>query len=455
MRVEDLTLNFILRATGGEFKGKRKEITGISIDSRTVKKGEVFFALKGEHYNGHEFCKQALRKGASWVVIEKNLGLNSGFIRVKNTVDALGNLAQRWRQRFNVRCIAITGTSGKTTTRRIITHLLKKRYECCETIRNYNNMIGLPLSVLQINRKTDIAVLELAMNRLGEIKRLSGIADPHIGVFTNVGRGHLEFLGSIQNVAKAKSELLLYLKKGDAAILNSDDYYLMKMQNKTKAGVITYGIEKPSDFKTDNIRVGKKGSSFTVNGVRAFHLPLLGKINIYNALAAIATSSLFGIGSDEIKQRLKSLKPEPMRLNRIVINGITIYNDSYNANPDSMAAAISAVAAEEGKRKIACIGDMLELGKRSAEFHREVGRKLNEYEFKKIFLYGLSSLHILHSVMRNGFKGKVFHFKDREKLIKKLIGTVRKGDVILIKGSHDNRLDIVADVLTKDIKGRR
>ena len=128
MRVEDLTQSFILRATGGEFKGKRKKITGISIDSRTVKKGEVFFALKGEHYNGHEFCKQALRKGASWVVIEKDLGLNSGFIRVKNTVDALGNLAQRWRQRFNVRCIAITGTSGKTSTRRSITHLLKKRY---------------------------------------------------------------------------------------------------------------------------------------------------------------------------------------------------------------------------------------------------------------------------------------------------------------------------------------
>lgn len=455
MKVEGLILNFILRATGGTFSGRRKEITGISVDSRTIKKGEVFFALKGENYDGHSFCEEVFIKGCSYVVIEKDLGIKNDFIRVKNTLEALGNLAKRWRQKFNLKCVAITGTSGKTTTRRIINYILKDRYECTETMKNYNNMVGLPLSVLQIRKKTEIAILEMAMNSIGEIKRLSHIADPHVGIITNVGRGHLEFLGSIQNVAKAKSELLLYLKEGDVAILNRDDPFLMNIRNKTKAEVITYGIENRSDFKADTIKIGKRGSSFAVNGEGPFHLPLLGKINIYNALAAIATSSLFGLGSEKIKERLKSVKPEPLRLNRISHSGIIIFNDSYNANPDSMAAALSIVAAEKGKRKIACLGDMLELGKKSVTFHKEVGRKLDQYGFNIIFLYGPLSMYILRSVKKKSFKGKVLHFKDKEKLTRKLIDTIKKGDVVLIKGSHNNRLDIVADALIKNIKGRR
>lgn len=452
MRAPGLTLDFILQATGGKFAGNRKKITGLSIDSRTIKKGEVFFALKGEHYDGHSFCKEALSRGASCVVVEKPSGLRKDFIKVKDTLNALGNLARKWRQRFNMKCIAITGTSGKTTARRIIYRLLKDRYKCCESMKNYNNLIGLPLSIFQINKETEVAILELAMNRPGEIKRLSIIADPQVGVITNIGRGHLQFLGSVQNVANAKSELLRYLKKGDVAILNSDDTYLMKMRDKTKAEVITYGIENPSDFRAGNIKTGGRGSSFTVNGEDSFYLPLPGKFNIYNALIAVATSSLFGLGSKEIKERLRSLRPEPLRLNRIMIGGVTVYNDSYNANPDSMAAALSVVSQEEGKRKIACLGDMLELGKRRVEFHREVGRRLHRYGFDVIFLYGSLSIHILKSLRENGFQGKVEHFMDREKLTRKLTRLIRKGDVILIKGSHNNRLDIVADAFIKNIK---
>ena len=454
MKVEGLTLNFILKATGGKCKGVRKKITGVSVDSRTIGKGEVFFALRGERYDGHSFCEQALDNGASWVVIEKGFCRAGNFIKVNDTLKALGNLAKMWRQKFNIKCIAITGTSGKTTTRGIISHILKSRYNCCESIKNYNNLIGLPLSVLQIHKKTDIAILEMGMNRLREIKRLSSIADPHIGVITNVGRGHLEFLGSIQNVAKAKSELLHYLKKGEVAVLNSDDPYVMKIGSKIKAEVITYGIENPSDFRGGKVMIRKKGSRFAVNGEEAFYLPLLGKINIYNALAAIAVSSLFGFGSKDIKDRLKSLKPEPLRLNRIKIKGITIFNDSYNANPDSMDAALSVVATAEGKRKIACLGDMLELGKETVKFHTEVGKKLREYGFNLIFLYGPLSLHILKSIKNGVFKGKVLHFKDRKNLRKELSNAIRKGDVVLIKGSHDNRLDIVADELIRNIKGR-
>jgi len=455
MKVEGLTIDFIVRATGGIFKGKRRKLTGVSIDSRTIRKREVFFALKGEHLDGHKFLEEAFRKDASCAVVEKGLPDNENIIKVRDTTIALGDLARMWRKRFNLKCIGITGTSGKTTTRRIINHLLMNKYECSESIRNYNNMVGLPLSLLQFNERTDIAIIEMAMNKKGEIRKLTHIANPSIGVITNVGRGHLEFLGSVQNVAKEKSELLHYLKKGDVIFLNADDPYLMKMRGDTKAAVITYGIDNPSDFQASHIEIGKKGSSFSVNTVGSFYLPLIGKINIYNALAGIGVSSFLGFGSDEMKKRLRSLKPEIWRLNRVIKGGITVYNDSYNANPDSMAAALSIVAKESGKRKIACLGDMLELGKRRAEFHREVGRKLHNYGFTIVFLYGHLCRYVIDGLDESGFKGKVLHFNDIEELRKELFQTVRKKDVVLIKGSHNNRLDIVADALIKNIRGRR
>jgi len=455
MRVKGLTLRFLLNATNGKLSGNHRVITGVSIDSRTIKRGEVFFALRGENYDGTVFVKDALRKGAAYTVVDRNTAVSEGVIKVGDTLFALGELARRWRERFSVKCIGITGTGGKTTTRKIINHLLTGSFKCSQSMRNYNNMIGLPLSTLTINGKTEIAILEMAMNHRGEIRRLSHISHPEVGVITNVGRGHLEFLGSIKNVAEAKSELLASLKIGNVAILNADDRYIMKMRRKTGLEVITFGIENPSDFTAGNIKVGKTDSKFSVNGIDNFELKLPGRFNIYNALAGIATASLFGIGSDTLKKRLRTLRAEPLRLNRILAGGVILYNDSYNANPDSMGAAISAVAKEEGKRRIACLADMLELGKRTKEFHGAVGRKLLRNHFDVVFLYGPLSIHIARALRAESFKGLITHFSLRSELTDELLRTVRKGDVILIKGSRRNRLDITAKTLIKHLRGRK
>jgi UDP-N-acetylmuramoyl-tripeptide--D-alanyl-D-alanine ligase len=455
MDVEGLTTAFICGATGGVVRGKARRITGISIDSRTIKPGEVFFAIKGETYDGHGFAGEALLKGASWVVVSRRMGLEQNSILVPDTVVALGKVALKWRHRFHIPCVGITGTSGKTTTRRMIAHLLAKRYRCCESIRNYNNFVGLPLSLMQITKRTTMAVIELATNKKGEIGKLARIADPSMGVITNVGRGHLEFLGSEEHVAKEKGALLAHLKKGDVAVLNFDDPRVRKMRKRTKAEVVSFGIDSEADFRASDITLGVRDSTFSVNGKEGFRLSLLGKMNVYNAVAAIAVASVYGLKTNEMKRRLQSIKPLRMRLQRMTVAGVTIFNDSYNANPDSMAAAIAVVSRVRGKRKIACLGDMLELGNRSAAFHREVGRKLAENDFDIVLLYGPLSGAIRDGFETNGSHSKIAHFTRRKALTRRLLKTVRKGDVVLIKASHANRLDLTADDLITHLKRGR
>lgn len=454
MKVEGLTTNFLRRATGGTVKGNEKPITGVSIDSRTIKRGEVFFAIRGENYDGHGFAAEALLKGASWVVISKRMGLKKDYLLVPDTTRALGKVALRWRQRFHIPCIGITGTSGKTTTRRIISHLLGRRYRCCESIKNFNNFAGVPLSLLQLTRRTNMAIIELATNRKGEIKKLANIADPSMGVITNVGRGHLEFLGSVENVAKEKAALLAHLKRGDVAVLNFDDPLVRKMARRTRAEVVSFGIDHDADFRAGDLHLRTQDSTFTVNGKEGFRLSLPGKMNVYNAVGAIAVASVYGLNTSEMKYRLRSLKPLQLRLQRIQVAGITVFNDSYNANPESMAAAISVVGVSQGKRKIACLGDMLELGSSSPAFHREVGRMLAAHHFDAILLYGPLSRSIREGFRAAGGGGQIAHFKERKALTRKLLETVKKGDVLLIKASHANRLDLVADDLIAHL-GRR
>lgn len=453
MRVERLTSTLVRRAIGGTAKGEERPITGISIDSRTIKRGEIFFAIQGDAYDGHGFAAEALLKGASWVVVSRRMGLKQNYILVRDTIGALGKLAAKWRQRFPIPCTAITGTSGKTTTRRILAHLLGKRYRCCESIKNFNNFVGVPLSILQMTERTDMAILELAMNRRGEIRKLARIADPSMGIITNVGRGHLEFLGSLENVARAKAELLAHLKSGDVAVLNFDDPLVTTMAKKTKAEVVSFGIEHDADFRAHDIALGAQGSAFSVNGTEGFNLPLLGRMNVYNAVAAIAAAAVYGLSTAEMRHRLRTIKPLDLRLQKMRIAGITVFNDSYNANPDSMAAAIAVAAGANGKRKVACLGDMLELGDGSPDFHREVGRKLREQQFDIVLLYGPLSRAIREG-FGNGSGVQVAHFMERKALTRTLLATVRKGDVVLIKASHANRLDLVADDLITHLKRR-
>jgi UDP-N-acetylmuramoyl-tripeptide--D-alanyl-D-alanine ligase len=455
MNVEGLTKTFICRATGGTATGKEKPITGVSIDSRTIKRGEVFIAIKGERYDGHGFAAEALLKGASWVVVSRKAGIKQDYILVPDTIKALGRIAAKWRQRFHLPCISITGTSGKTTTRRMIAHLLAKRYRCAESIRNYNNFVGVPLSILQIRKRTTMAVIELAMNNRGEIRQLARIADPSMGVITNVGRGHLEFLHTLENVAKAKAELLAHLKKGDVAVLNFDDPLVRRMARRTKAEVVSYGIDHDADFRVSNISLGAQGARFSINGMEGFSISLLGKMNVYNAIAAVAAAAVCGLNTNQMKHRLATVKPMSMRLQRKKMGGITIFNDSYNANPDSMAAAIAVAAEAKGVRRIACLGDMLELGEKSPRFHREIGRELAAHHFDIILLYGPQSRAIQEGLRAAGSHARIAHFIKRKALTRKLLKTVKRGDIVLIKASHAQRLDLVADELMIDLKGRR
>jgi UDP-N-acetylmuramoyl-tripeptide--D-alanyl-D-alanine ligase len=449
-----ITLQDILSATGGILEqGNASRFSGISTDSRHIKKGELFIPIIGERFDGHKFIVQAVKKGASAALTSKKTAFpkEKTIIYVKDTLKAFHQIAHSYIERFKIPFIGVTGSSGKTTTKDMLASILSISGRTLKTVENYNNEIGVPKTLLTLNKTYKYAVIEMAMQELGEIEELAWLTRPNIAVITNVGSAHMEHLKSGRNIAKAKSEILKFQKKKDVAILPADDKYFNHLKMRAKGKVISFGIDSPADVRAKNIEFRSDSSSFVIETKSfqiAINIPLPGKHNIYDALAAAASAYAVGIKPSQIKRGLEKFKLSGKRLNIIYTKNITIIDDTYNANPDSMAASLS-VLENHPPRRVAVLGDMFELGKIARKSHENIGRLVADLNIEALVTVGKLSEYMAKSALSNGLRNvhAVRSNNDAFKVLKKI---VRKGDTVLIKGSRGMHMEEIVESLKKN-----
>ncbi len=420
------------------------EIRGISTDTRTIGRGELFFALKGDNFDGHDYVNEAFAKGACAAVVDRDITIGRGMlIKVADTLKALGDLAASFRGRFDILCAAITGSNGKTTTKELTAACLSTRFTVLKTSGNKNNLIGLPQNLFRLDETIQAGVFELGMSFPGEIGRLTEICQPNIGILTNIGPVHLQNMGTIEAVARAKHELVEKMAQNGLVIINNDDPILRTWVGDLRQKVITYGIDSDADFRAESIAQTNQGYEFSLNG-RRFFLRYQGRHNIYNALAALACADSLGCEWKSMSDALSSIEPSSLRSEIFRSKGITVINDCYNANPVSLKSAIETLAGFPGEgRKIAVLGDMLELGPREIEFHVEIGRSLDKHKIDAVFAFGQLSRHYFKEY--HGREGS--HYMDKAALIEKLQKYLKPGDVVLVKGSRGMALEDVSRAL--------
>ena len=429
------------------------EIAGVSIDSRSIKPGDMFIALKGESFDGHDFINAAAAKGAALVITEKVPEGSIPYILVEDSLKALQEVARYYRGKFRIPFVAITGSSGKTTTKDMMASVISQRFRVLKTEGNLNNAIGLPLTLLKLQYNHEIAVLEMGMNSPGEIELLSDIVRQDIAVISNVGTAHIEKLGSRENILKAKLEIFSYFDSGNTAVINGDNDMLTKLSS-DKYNIVRYGLEANNDIYAFDIEdKGEDGIDFTVvvDGVpERFTVLLPGMHNVYNALSAIAVAGLFGIGAPDIRKGLLSFKPSKMRMD--IINtprGIRIINDAYNANPESMKAALNVLQSckTEGK-KVFISADMLELGEISEKEHYDLGVYAASIGIDIIASIGNFSQAVKRGAEAAGIdSSKLYAFPDNETAAPKLEKLLKPGDVVLIKGSRSMKLESIVEYI--------
>lgn len=425
---------------------------GYSIDSRTLRPGELFFAVKGDRMDGHDFVAQALQKGAVAAVVRKDQAArfaNTGkLLPVADTLVALQTLATAVRRLWAKPLVGITGSTGKTTTKEAIAHVLSQRFRVLKSEGNFNNHFGLPLMLLKLEPEHDVAVIEMGMSHAGEITRLAEIAQPGIGVVTNVAPVHLEFFDSIAGIARAKYELIASLPAGGTAVLNADDEYVSQFGRDFHGKVVMYGLRPPADVRAENIEPrGAAGSEFDiVVGSCREHatLPLVGNHNIYNALAAVAVGLERGMTPSEAVTALASLAPADKRGEVLQLGNITVINDCYNCNPKALEAMLDAMTAMPAARRIAVIGEMLELGPTGEHLHRRSGEMAAEK--KMDVLLGVRGLaeSMVAGARQRGMRAEFV--KTPEEAGEWLAREARPGDLILLKASRGVKLERALEV---------
>lgn len=449
----EFTLQEVIEATGGNYSGTAGNdtmFTHVSTDTRAIEVGNLFVALKGDTFDGHDFLKTAREKGATGAIVEHGRGIDGLVcIEVDSTLQAYQNLARYHRRRFAIPVVAVTGSSGKTTTKEMIATVLATKYAVLKTEKNFNNEIGLPKTLLQLTDEHEACVVEMGMRGLGQIKELADIAEPTIGVITNVGTSHIELLGSQEAIAQAKGELIQAIKEDGTAILNGDDSFVKAMDSLTAGKTIYYGIHRPATVQGVQLKYRKDGIGFTCrcfDEVFPVTLPMIGEHNVYDALAAITVGRILGVPSAKIAKGLAAFAGTPMRQEIVSFPDFVILNDAYNANPASMAESIRALGQLEGKRKIAMLGDMLELGGYTKESHREVGRLLAEEGYSAVFTFGEAAKYIAKAAKEAGVpivKPCTSHMEMANEYLEMAV----KGDVILVKGSRGLRMERVVQEL--------
>jgi UDP-N-acetylmuramoyl-tripeptide--D-alanyl-D-alanine ligase len=442
------------QATTGQYDG-RAMAQGYSIDSRTVQPGELFFAVKGERLEGHDFVEQALSRGAIAAVVAKGqlarYSNPAGLLAVDDTRVALQTLATAVRKMWGKTAIAVTGSMGKTTTKEAMAHLLAIKYRVHRTKGNFNNHFGLPLGLLTLEPEYDVAVVEMGMSHPGEISVLARIALPNEAVVTNVAPVHLESFDSIAGIARAKYELIAALPHGGTAVLNADDEYVCQFGRDLKGKVVLFGMKPtacvPADVRAENIEVlGPEGTRFDLVSRemrQPVHSPLLGRHNVYNVLAAAAVALEHGITPSEIAAALPCLQPADKRGQVVQVGNITVLYDCYNSSPKALMAAVDTLAAMPARRRIVVAGEMLELGATGEQLHRECGRYMAgiHAESKLDFLLGVRGL-AKAMVEAAGDAGLPAEFvATPEDAGEWLARETREGDAVLLKGSRGVKLE--------------
>ena len=464
-----LTIDEILKAAGGRLIQGKRELTasGISIDSRTIKDGELFVAIKGDVFDGHNFIEEAMKKGACGALVHEDHPVSGSMLQnrvivsVHDTLLALQETARFYRSKFAIPVTGITGSNGKTTTKEMLWSILSQKTHVLKNEGNLNNHIGVPLTLLRLDSSHKMAVIEMGISERGELSRLCRIAAPDSAVITNIGPTHLEKLGRIENVAEAKAEILKFIPSNGFSILNRDDKFFDVFRAMSPGRIISFGITPEADVHIESYEdavEGKSVDSVSFNlicpaGKTGVSLQVIGLHNIYNALCAAASAYAHGISLADIKSGLEKFTPVRMRSAVEKVGEIYIINDTYNANPASMVAAIDMLKTfKAGKRRFVVIGDMLELGENTIMAHRDLGIYIAGAGADGLIAVGEFAGYVAEGAAEAGMnEDKVKAFHDYPQTLEQIKEWITAGDIVLVKGSRGMKMERIVEGLRESI----
>ncbi len=447
-----LTFSQLAEMIGGTLvQGGEVEASSVVIDSREVKADSVFFAIRGERLDGHDYLPQALETARGAVVSRVPDNTDRAIIKVGDTTVALQQLAKAIRERYDFLLIGITGSAGKTTTKEMIATLIATERRTFKSWGNFNNHIGAPLCLDNVPDDAQVVISEMGMNHAGEIAEIAGLMRPNVGVYTNIAPVHIEFFGTIEKIAAAKRELLENLAPNGTVVVNNDNEHVVRISSDFEGPKVTYGVEHDAQYRATAIRErGLLGTRFTLvaeGAQRELELVLPGRHNLDNLLAAIATARAVGISWEGIKRGVRDVKPAYHRGVILPWNGATIYDDTYNSNPYALKRTLELMTQAEATRRIAVIGDMLELGEQELEFHRDAGRAISK-AIDVVVGVGKRTQALLDGAREAGFADdSLRHFDDAQQAGEFLKGEIREGDLVLLKGSRGVGLDKTVAIL--------
>ncbi len=445
--VEPRTLRYLCEACDGELGPEFRDliVKGVSTDSRKINAGDVFFAIKGDKFDGHQFLSEVARAGAAAVVANSHF-CGCPTLRVGDPRRALGQVAARYRRDFDLPVIAVAGSNGKTTTKELLASILRQRFVTLWSEASFNNDIGVPLTLLNLSGQHTAAVLEAGTNHPGELRPLLEMIQPRFGVLTSIGREHLEFFKDLAGVAEEEGTLAEVLPGDGKLFINGDDEWTPAIAKRSKAETVRAGLGPNNDLRAENVTVGESGSRFVLHG-ELYHVPLLGRHQVSNALLALAAATELGILPAEARAGLAACKPAKMRMQIWEAGGVRVLDDAYNANADSMMAALRTLQELPCKgRRIAVLGDMAELGEHSAQAHAEVGRCAAEAGVDHLVAIGKWARETTNAARRAGLESTI-EFGDVPTAMPPLKELVRPGDLVLLKASRATGLERLGEAL--------
>ncbi|VAX37299.1 UDP-N-acetylmuramoyl-tripeptide--D-alanyl-D-alanine ligase [hydrothermal vent metagenome] len=451
--MKSITLKQLLSAIGGRGIGNdldKIKSHSLSIDSRTVQPGEIFWAIQGDRYDGHRFIEEAIERGAVAVVANKNTNSKSSVpvIKVRETTEALKKFSAWYRRSVEPFVIGVTGSVGKTTTRELVSSVLSEQFETMQSPKNYNNHIGLPLSLLRIESHHDIAMLELGASHVGEIQELADIAAPQIGIVTKIGSAHLGSFGSQQNIVQSKGELVEALPKTGIAILNGDDLQTRSLAKRATCLTQFVGENDDNHVQATDVTVRWNHLQFKVEGF-SYHLNVIGRHHLTAALCAIAVGREFGMAAETIQNGFDQFKAISGRCQLQQVGSWSVVNDTYNANPTSMQAACEIAKTWQGAgKRLMIVGDMLELGAESNRYHYELGNKIAQSNIDHLFVLGKQAKQVIAGARQSGFHSQSStECSSMNAMLTQLDKTLQSNDLIIVKGSRGMKMERVIDWL--------
>ena len=462
--MEPITLRQLIAAVDGTLLGDFSDldaaVTSVDTDSRNIQPGSLFIPLEGERFDGHSFIPAALSAGAAGCLTARardSYAPGKFYVKVRSTQRALRDLARWYKKQFDIPFVCITGSVGKTTTKDMVAAVLREKFRVHKTNGNFNNNIGLPLTLLRLEKADEICVLEMGMNHAGEIEYLSDIVEPDVALITNIGDSHIENLGSREGIFQAKCEIFTHMKPEGTVILNGDDEWLTTLKGRLPFTTVFVGRGEGLEYRATQVdsdgQTHIKCQVTTPRQSFSLCIPALGAHMVYPALMAAAVGELYGMTGEEIARGVENFLPTKMRMNVLRLPGdVVVLNDAYNANPQSMRAAAAVLGDARGRRKVAIVGDMLELGDSSDLFHRAVGGSFAELGTDCLIAVGDLARYLAEGAREAGM-GEVYHFDSQEQAMPTILSQLQPGTTILVKASRMMRFERIVEALTAAAKG--